>query len=270
MKSKPVLGSGFALLFLTLSASASSVPLDSISMNFLLNGGGGGASATLNGVPVEIYCDDFANDMWVPYDYTANVTTLGTSANLGSTRFGGVSSSAWTAISLSDGNPTLDAQDDTFFNSGNGSSALARYEMVAYLVSLYNPALGNNTSNNQIQEAIWAIMDPKAEGPASNPGNINDASYLEQAASWYNSMNTPVNLAALSTFLSRFEIVSPTNMTFTNGLGNGGFQEQIVMFPALVPVVVTPEPRAGVWILFCLLGGFLVTRRNRGAVAVGA
>jgi hypothetical protein len=42
-------------------------------------------------------------------------------------------------------------------------------------------------------------------------------------------------------------------MTFRNGLGIGGFQEQIVM---------TPEPRGGVWILLGLLvGGFLASRK---------
>jgi hypothetical protein len=261
MKSKSIFGAGFGLLFLALGASAGTVPLDTLSYNFALGGDGGGASATLNGVPVEIFCDDFANEAWVPYNYTANVTTLGTNANLSNTRFGGVSSSAWTAISLNSGNSTLDTQDNAFFNTGSGSNSLARYEMAAYLVSLYNLSLGSNTSNNQIQQSIWGLMDPKAEGTPSNPLNVNDTSYLEQAAAWYTSMNTVGNQTTLNTFLSKFLVVSPSNMTFTNGLGIGGFQEQIVM---------TPEPRGGVWMLLALLvGGFLVIRRNRGPVAVG-
>jgi hypothetical protein len=129
--------------------------------------------------------------------------------------------------------------------------------MVADLMSLYNRSLGNNTSNNQIQEAIWTIMDPSAEGTVINPGNVDASSYLQQAAAWYTTINA--NQAALNSFLSQFEIVSSADMTWPDGLGKGGFQEQIVM--TLTP---TPEPRGAVWILLSLLaGGFLVMRRNR-------
>jgi hypothetical protein len=100
-------------------------------------------------------------------------------------------------------------------------------------------------------------MDPTAEGPAIDPSGLNPDSYLEQAANWYGSMNTVGNQNVLNSFLSQFEIVSAANMTFSNGLGIGGFQEQIVM---------TPEPRGGVWILLVLMiGGFLVARRMNAA-----
>jgi hypothetical protein len=209
-------------------------------------------------VSVESFCDNFYNEIWTPGTYSANVTTLGTGANLSETRFGGVSPTAWTTIALSDGNSTLDNTDDEFFNDPKGSTpeagstGLARYEMAAYLVSLYNQSQGASTANNQIQEAIWTLMDPAAEGPVVDPSGVNPDSDLEQAVSWYNSMSgTP---AALNSFLSQFEIVSDPNMTFSKGLGIGGFQEQIVM---------TPEPRAGVGILFAfLLAGILATRRN--------
>ena len=102
--------------------------------------------------------------------------------------------------------------------------------MAAYLVSLYNVSQGNNTANNQIQEAIWTIMDPAAEGPVIDPSGVNPDSYLEQAVSWYNSMSG--NQTALNSFLSQFEIVSDPSMTgLGNGVGVGGFQEQIVMTP---------------------------------------
>jgi hypothetical protein len=259
MKSKSIFRAGFAILFMALGATAGTMQLIPVNYNFPLAGGGGGASATLDGVPVEIFCDDFANDIYVPSNNTADVTTLGTSVDLSNTRFGGVLSNGWTTIALNDGNATLDNQDNSFFNTGSGSSGLARYEMVAYLVSLYNQSLGGNASNNQIQEAIWTIMDPSAEGAVINPSGVNDASYLEQAVTWYTSMNTPGNQNALNSFLSGFEVVSSANMNFSNGLGVEGFQEQIVMGP-----VVTPEPRGAVWMLLALLvGGFLVVRRNR-------
>jgi hypothetical protein len=259
MITKSILGAGCALLFTTLSATASSVPLDVTSYNFVLPGGGGGAAATLNGVSVEIFCDDFANELDAPSTHSGNVTDLSTTADLSETRFGGVASNAWTTISLNDGN-SVDTQDDSFFNGGSGSTSLARYEMAAYLVSLYNVGAGATTSNDEIQEAIWTIMDPSAEGAVIDPSGLSPDSYLEQAASWYMGMNKAGNQGALNSFLSQFEIVTSPKMTFTNGLGIGGYQEQIVMDP-----VVTPEPRGGVWLLLGLfVVGFLGMRRARG------
>jgi hypothetical protein len=252
MKSKSILGAGFALLFITFGATAGTVTLDRIYYNFPLAGGGGGATGTLNGVPIEMFCDDFSNDIGAGNSYTADAVQLSTSANLTDTRFGNISSTGWATMNISDGNTSLDMLDNAFFNSGPGTSSLARYEMAAYLVSLFNVSLGNNTTNNEIQEAIWTILDPKTIAPY-NPAGVADAAYLEQAASWYNGISS--NQTALNAFLSQFEIVSPTNMTFSNGLGIGGFQEQIVE---------TPEPRGGVWVLLSLLlGSFLVVRRNR-------
>lgn len=253
MNRKHIFSAGIALLIFSAGAMASSVPLDVTNpYAFYLDGFGGGATATLNGVTVEIFCDDFDNSIG-PNDYSANVTTLGTSANLSQTRFGDVTS--WETITLSTGNSATDSADETFFNSGSGATAAARYDMVAYLVSLYNQSLGNNPSNNEIQAAIWNLMDPTAEGPSSNPDRMNLSSDLEQAASWYMSMSS--DPTALNAFLSQFEVVSPTNMSYTNGLGYGGFQEQIVMTP-------TPEPRAAVFVLLALLAtAFLVTRHKR-------
>ena len=262
MKRKSIFGAGLALLFTALGAHAGTVSLvlSPSSYNFQLAGGGGGASALLNGAPVEIFCDNFADEIYVPSNNQANVTMLGTGANLGDTRFGSVAPTGWTTITLNDGNTALDNADEAFFNDPNGSTpeagstALARYEMAAYLVSLYNVSQGSTTANNEIQEAIWTILDPAAQGPVIDPSGVNPDSYLENAVNWYNNMSG--NQTALNTFLSKFEIVSDPSMTgLGNGVGVGGFQEQIVM---------TPEPRGGIWILLGFLAaGFLVVRRNR-------
>ncbi len=260
MISKSFFQAGCALFFLTISAAASTVPLDTLSYNFALAGGGGGASATLNSLPVEIFCVDFANEIWVPWNYSVNVTQLGTSPNLSETRFGGVASTGWTPIVLTDGS-SVDNQDELFFNNPNGSTpeagstALARYDMAAFLVSLYNRSQGGSTSNNQIQEAIWTLMDPSATGqPLIDPSGVNPDGYLEEAAAWY--MNNSGNQNYMSSFLSQFEIIIDPSMTFSNGLGVGGFQEQLVM--------VTPEPRGVAWVLLgLLLGGFWMARRNQ-------
>jgi hypothetical protein len=274
MKSKSFFEASLAVLLAAVGASAGTVPLDTSTYNFQLPGDGGGASATLNGVNVETFCINFADTIWVPYNYPGvDVTKLSTTANLSLTRFGGVSSdgvtngpevaNVWTTITLNDGNTSLDNTDNAFFNDngtpGAGSTSLARYEMVAYLVSLYNQNAGATTANIDIQEAIWTLMDPVAEGAATNPTNANPDSYLEAAAAWYKSAIG--NTATMNFFLAQFQIVSDPGMTFSNGLGSLGFQEQMVMTPAPVP-----EPRGGVWVVLgVMLGGFLIARRNRRA-----
>ena len=255
MKNKPLLSAGFALFLISAGASAGTVPFDIQGYNFELDGGGGGLATTVNGSPMESFCDNFADEIQPYHNYTANVTTLGTSANLSNTRFGGVTS--WTSISLNTSNTSLNSQDDTFFNSGQGSTGLARYEMAAYLVSLYSTTNGNSTANNQIQEAIWTDMDPSAGAALINPSGVNASADLEQAATWYNNMNTPANLSSLNSFLGNFEIVSASDMNWRNGLGGGGFQEQIVM---------TPEPRGGIWMVLGLLGVFFTTTRRKAVL----
>lgn len=256
MKSYLLLSTALAGLVVATGAEAGTVPLDvSNNYNFQLAGNGGSAVATLNGVQVQIFCDNFANEINLGQNYTANVTPLSTTANLGLTRFGNVSQSSatsagtsgWEPIILNDGNTALDNADDAFFNTGAGLAPLERYEMVAYLVSQYN--LANNTTpiknaNNQIQESIWTLMDPTVEGPVIDPSGLNPDSYLEQAASWVQAMNTPGNQNALNAFLAHFEVVSDSTMTFhIPGAATGGFQEQIVDLNPVPPPTPTPEPR---------------------------
>ncbi len=259
MKINRIHGTILGFFLLTFSASASSVPLVTGAYNFQLAGGGGGSQATLNGVSVEIFCDDFANEIWDPSSNSANVTTLGSGANLDETRFGDVAS--WTTIALPD------STDQTFLNGAAGSASSARYAMVAYLVSQYNPGQGNNTSNNQIQEAIWTLMDPASYGAATPPVPLIDPSGvgepvadLEAAANWYLAGN------ATDSFLAQFEVVSDSTMSVPPvGVGVGGFQEQIVWTPA-------PEPRGGIWMLIGLfgVGGFLLQRARARKLAPAA
>jgi hypothetical protein len=272
MKIKHIFATACGSFLLTFSASASSVPLVVGTYNFQLDGGGGGAEATLNGgATVQIFCDNFANEIYAPSNDTANVTQLGTSENLSETRFGGVSS--WTAIDLTSG--ATAATDNTFFADAAGSSAAARYAMVAYLVSQYNvvsnnTTANNTTANNQIQEAIWTLMDPAAYATASpaaitliNPSGTGvPTADLEAAANWY------LGGGATNAFLSQFEVVSDIYMTPGTSaqgyVGQGGFQEQIVFTPT-----PTPEPRGSIWMLIGLfgVGGFLLQRARAKKLA---
>jgi hypothetical protein len=248
-----LVGSFASILFLCVQAGATGVPLNVGTYNFTLDGGGGGSQATLGGVPVEIYCDDFLNEIFVPSSNSANVTQL-TSSNLSATRFGEVDD--WTTISLTGG---------TLAELGilNTSSATLRYDMVAYLVSLYNVPQNSNssvhTANNQIQEAIWTLMDPDSYPLPKplNPDSLDPSTYLEKAADWY------LGGGATASFLSAFEVVSDVNMQAPGvggGVGVGGFQEQIVM---------TPEPRGVVLLLLGVLAvcGTLMRRARRPATS---
>jgi hypothetical protein len=257
MKRSFIFGIIFASSVLTVSMSAGPVTLQVNNYNFQLDGGGGGSQATLGTTSVEIFCDDFANEIWVPSTDSANVTQLTGSLDL--TRFGQVSS--WTTIS--------GTTDDAFFAGSTGSAAATRYDMVAWLVSQYNIAQnGNptvNAANNQLQEAIWTLMDPAAyatDNPAQpliDPsGQGQPTADLEAAANWF------IGGGATTSFLSQFEVVSDATMTPGTAqdgyVGVGGFQEQIVM--------ATPEPRAGIWVLLgvFLIGACLLRRQQLSLV----
>lgn len=225
--------------------SANSVPLQTNTYNFQLPGGGGGAQATLGTQSVEIFCDDFANEVYVPGSYSANVTILSTTANLDDTRFGQLDPTDWTAITLTGGTMA----QDNFFNTGLGTAAIVRYAMVSYLVSQYNVNAGATPANDAIQKAIWTLMDPSGESINISGYPADVSAQLLGAENWYLGIYT--NSGALNAFLGNFEVVDDATMKTAPGtLGVGGFQEQIVE---------TPEPRAiGLFLGLFLFGAFLL------------
>ncbi|HEY1240836.1 MAG TPA: hypothetical protein VGF16_09780 [Bryobacteraceae bacterium] len=202
--------------------------LDTTSYNFQLNGGGGGSAATLNlTTQIEIFCNDFNNDIYVPVsNYSANLTTF-TAAGMaaGNTRFGAMDASGFKTISLTD---TI-AQ-----NTINAANGLARYEMAAYLVSQYDLPGGNDAANNNLQMAIWELLDPISY---PDPLNVNPsaqpAADLALAGDWYYGTTE----AQREAYLQNYRIVSDATMTCpaagcgANAPKVGGFQEQITRIP---------------------------------------
>lgn len=234
-----------AALSLTVAANANPVQFDTHTYNFQLTGGGGGEAGVLNSDwNVETFCDNFNNDISAPRDYSANLSTLTDGSNLSLTRFG--SNTSWKTITLSDGKPN-DTTDAAIIN---GADALARYQMAAFLVSLYQLGQGSNTNNNGIQAAIWDIFDPTSSPAAPNYANASSA--LEQAAEWFANPNSD------KSFLADFLIISDSTMTW-GGAGDplsGGFQEQLTMIAEPVP-----EPREAAWLLIGLLSMIACLRR---------
>src|SRR5579872_1137781 len=175
-----------ALLALSVVATAGPVTLDTQSYNFPLDNGGGGASATLNKTQnIEIFCVDYANDIYVPVQgYSANLSTITSGSDLSETRFGGQTSWAdLTGLSGGLGNPFTGSDANTLDNI---TSALARYQMAAYLVSTYNLKSNptNSPANDGIQQAIWDILDPNTFAVFSGATTDNA---LAGAVNWYSS-----------------------------------------------------------------------------------
>ena len=225
--------------------------LDTTSYNFQLNGGGGGAQAVLDkSQPIEIFCVDFANDIYVPaQNYSAYLTTLTGGSDLSYTRFGNVAASDWTQMNTS----FVDTTDATTINT---ASNLGRYQMAAYLVSQYNLPGGNSAGNNGIQQAIWDILDPKTFTAVYN---TSTDSAIEQAAQWYSNMGGNNGSVTLNSFLANYRIVSSATMTSCGaGLALcGGFQEQMT---------VVPEPRhIALLLMGLLLAGSAVFRKLQAA-----
>ncbi len=230
--------------------------LDTTGYNFQLDGGGGGAQATLDGQNLEIYCNDFANYIYVPESgYQAYVSTLTSSSNLSDTRFGSVSN--WT---------TLTNQNSlTMASVINTATDLGRYQMAAYLVSQYNMADGtsksftlggNSTTNDGVQQAIWDILDPKGENFGQIGTLAGTDSALQAAASWYSSTGGNGSTSR-DTFLANFRIISDATMgSCGNALVGCGFQEQIT---------VVPEPRhLALMLVGLLILGSALYRRFAG------
>lgn len=243
------------LSFATAAIAGPTHVLDTNSYNFQLNNGGGGAQATLDkSQSIEIFCVDYANDIYVPVqNYSADLTTITSGSDLSDTRFGNVAAGNWTSISSSQ---VTDA------NTINTANDLGRYQMAAYLVSQYSFAGGNNPSNNGIQQAIWDILDPKSYNAFYNTATDNA---LEGAAQWYTAMGGNSGSSALDSFLTNYRIVSSATMTACasgTGLLCGGFQEQIA---------VVPEPRhLALMLMGLLLVGSAVFRKLQTARRSGA
>jgi hypothetical protein len=245
-----------AIMLVAFSAASEAGPvantLDTTGYNFQLDNGGGGAQAELNKTQnIEIFCVDFANNIYVPQqNYSAYVTGLTTGDfDPNVTRFGEVSS--WTQISSSVAGASII----------NNASDVGRYQMAAYLVSQYNIPSGNsasNTSNNGIQQAIWDILDPAGQGSFSAFGGSNTNTEVSAAASWFNNTSS----SGRDTFLANYRIVSDTTMKgctggSSYGLLCGGFQEQIT---------AVPEPRyLALMLVGLLIVGSAVYRRLVGA-----
>jgi hypothetical protein len=123
--------------------------------------------ATVNGVAETVYCDDYANDVYIGQQYTANVTNMG-SGNLSLTRYGGLSYTLQTAT----GSQTY--------------TALQVYEMVAFLTTEIG---SNTTTNGLVQDTIWNLFNPNSGNTGITPPKLSSNYWLYLAESDYTMIN---------------------------------------------------------------------------------
>ena len=206
-----------------------------------------------------LFCNDFSNDISVPSGQIAvYISQLTGGSDITKTRFGNVSGN-FRAIDVSLTTTQATALSTNTETGLNGATALQRYQMAAYLVTLYS-FLGDHPASNSvhsdnvsrgIQDAIWTLLNAKGEIytpplEALQAGQTGDVTtYLTAAANWLASGDR--------SFLSQFSIVTDASMHSLNS----GVQELLLYTPV-------PEPGYGALLGLALLGlGWTVRRHHR-------
>ncbi len=164
------------LLTTILLGAAAIGPLAAGTVNVTFTGANGQTDAygnyispyygTVNGVATTIYCDDYADHVNSSNNWTATITSLSSSLNNTSTRFG--------------------SESEVLPNSSNGNTTfngLQLYEMAAYLTTQLTP---NNSANGNIQDTIWGIFNP-GNTPLPYLNNQLDFSWLYLAEANYST-----------------------------------------------------------------------------------
>ncbi len=199
---------------------------------------GGQFSAYLQSNPSQqllIYCVDYANDLvnGEPVNISTPNMSVSPFDGLADTRYGQT--------------PTADF---AFYNSGTGTlasgtaplTALQRYVIAAYLTTQYNFTSGVTIADDQIQNAIWTLLNVAGTSGFPYGDALGDGNYIPQAEMWLGSQST----SSLAAFESDIKIYTSTNTIPYTGPGTpymSGSQEMIG---------VTPEPAS-----FALLGAGL-------------
>jgi hypothetical protein len=193
------------------------------------------------GQVITLMCIDFQNDTFIPSTvYSANFSSITDGSDISLTRFGGATDPVGWTFNIS-----------TFNYTGGSVSpdALGRYQMVAYLTSLYNSP---GADNDAIQSAIWQIMEsnPPSTGVFIVPGS---STFLSTAAEWL----ATTSASAKNALLSQFRVV--TNLPPLSV--SGAYPNQIQEFLT----TVTPEPAFFGVLLFGMGWLFIAARKKAHA-----
>lgn len=97
-----------------------------------------------------------------------------------------------------------------FFNSGTGAlSALDRYVMAAWLTTQFNFSSGVTTSDDQIQNAIWTLLNTNGTSQFPSGDAAGIGTWVTQASTFETHAATMGTLAA---FESRVTVYTSTNV----------------------------------------------------------
>ncbi|HEV1288424.1 MAG TPA: PEP-CTERM sorting domain-containing protein [Bryobacteraceae bacterium] len=233
------------LLWLTLSAAAFGSTL--YITNFTENVDDGGQFLANLGNSAQsfyIYCVDFQNSETSPSP--VNISTPNTSTPDVAPNYDGVALTRYGAVPTS-----------LFTYDGTGSTAInsaERYVLAAWLTTQYNFSSGVTTADDQIQNAIWTLLNTTGSTTGFPFGDAaGTGTYLTQAINFFNT--TPN--AQLLQFESEIQVFTSTNVVTYNGREwspISGTQEMIT---------VTPEPATLAMIGVGLLGLGLFRKRMK-------
>ena len=182
------------------------------SVDFDLNGVGSGGSldgiytspyqASISGITgsVSVICDDFANNSYVPEDWTANVTTL-SSINLGTATPGdlkwnnAVSGAPPHRPRVTGSNLGSPTNPYAAWNLANQETA---YDVAADLTIQLMNATAASTASEELSYALWELFDATGASTA-NPSLPSNS---DQVAPWLTSTQPdPTTLSAATAYV---------------------------------------------------------------------
>jgi hypothetical protein len=140
------------------------------------------------------YCVDDLNDVGItspPSAYLVNVVDLAVTSQVTTdTRYGQTPAASFSTNTVTIPTAIGTAQD--------------RYAMAAWLITQYNFTSGVTPADDQIQNAIWTLLD--ATG-AVYPSNGGVGTFINQAETW---INAEITAGTLGAFESNVVIYSPS------------------------------------------------------------
>jgi hypothetical protein len=166
------------------------------------------------------YCVDDLNEIAItspPSGYSVNIVDLAVSSQVTTdTRYGQTAAGSFSTNTVAVPNAIGTAQD--------------RYAMAAWLITQYNFTSGVTMADDEIQNAIWTLLDATGATYTANGGI---GTYITQAETWINGLST----SKLAAFESTVVIYSPTAVVGVADPAryNIGSQE-------MIGFVGTPEP----------------------------
>jgi hypothetical protein len=194
---------------------------------------GGQFTAFLASNPTQqliIYCVDFQNDELNVSSVNVSTPNVTMPTSVALTRYG-----------------TTPTANFSYANTGPGAiDAVERYVLAAWLTTQYNFSSGVTTADDQIQNAIWTLLDTDGTSGFPFSDALGTGTFLSQAVTWFNTQSS----TSVQQFESKVRIYTSTNTTSTTN----GSQE-------MIGVMSTPEPTTLAMLGAGLLGIGLFRKR---------